>query len=153
MAGIRFARTLNPISLKKCSSISGLGVRVPSDLVFDLGRILHVDNANHIVGIVSESDLMYKVEPMSPALTYWQNPKRFEEEHRKIVAKNAAEIMTSEVITADENTSVEELATLMAERQIKRVPIVKTKELVGIVSRADIIKAIVRSPAAPNRRW
>jgi len=112
-----------------------------------------VDNANHIVGIVSESDLMYKVEPMSPALTYWQNPKRFEEEHRKIVAKNAAEIMTSEVITADENTSVEELATLMAERQIKRVPIVKTKELVGIVSRADIIKTIVRSPAAPNRRW
>jgi CBS domain-containing protein len=112
-----------------------------------------VDNANRVIGIVSESNLLYKVEPMSPTSTYWQEPKRFKAEHWKIIASNAAEIMTPDVITADEDTPVEELATLMLEKHIKRVPIVEGKKLVGIVTRADIIKAILESPAVSEVRW
>ncbi len=112
-----------------------------------------VDNANHIIGIVSESDLIYKVKPMSPSLSYWQSPEKFEKEYWKITATNAEEIMTTDVITADEEQTVEELATLMIEKHIKRIPIAKSQKLVGIISRADVIKAILKAPAAPILRW
>ena len=112
-----------------------------------------VDDDDHVMGIVTESNLIYKVEPMSPTATYWQNPKRFEKEHWKIIANNAGEIMTPDVITAKEETSVEELATLMLENHIKRIPILKGKKLAGIVSRADVLRAILKSPAVSEVRW
>ncbi len=61
--------------------------------------------------------------------------------------------MTTDVITADEEQTVEELATLMIEKHIKRIPIAKSQKLVGIISRADVIKAILKAPAAPILRW
>lgn len=50
--------------------------------------------------------------------------------------------MTKCVITVSEETTVEEIATLMLEKWIKRAPVVKDKKVVGIVSRADIMKTI-----------
>ena len=51
-------------------------------------------------------------------------------------------IMTKKVISVTEETPVEEIATLMTDHIIKRVPVMRGKRLVGIVSRADIIRAI-----------
>lgn len=112
-----------------------------------------VNDAGHVIGIVSESDLIYKVAPPLPMSTYWQNPKRFQMEHWKINADNAGEIMSSDVVTVDEDTSVERLATLMVEKHLKRVPITRGDKLVGIISRQDIIKTILESSIVPNVEW
>jgi CBS domain-containing protein len=58
------------------------------------------------------------------------------------------DLMTKPVITASEATSVTELAEQMVQHRIKRLPIVRDGKLVGIVSRADVIRAIARSPDA-----
>jgi len=56
--------------------------------------------------------------------------------------------MVTPVITASEDTTVPELADLIARHHIKRIPIVRDGKLVGIVSRADVVRAIARTPDA-----
>ncbi|KAB2951874.1 CBS domain-containing protein [Heliorestis acidaminivorans] len=103
-----------------------------------------------VIGIVSEGDLLYKDRevkyPSYIALLggfiYLESPKRFEEEFRKITALRAEEIMTKEVITIEEDTLVQDMAAIMTEQRINRLPVVRQGKLVGIVTRADIIKAL-----------
>ena len=71
-----------------------------------------------IVGIVSEADILAKK------------------------ARQVKGIMSTKVISIDEETPVEEIAQLMAMHKIKRLPVMKGNKIVGIVSRADIVSAI-----------
>lgn len=112
-----------------------------------------IDDSNRVVGIVSEGDLIYQVETMSPTSSYWENPKKFQMERAKINAKNAAEIMATEVVVAEEDTSVEEIATTMVERHVKRMPIVNKGKLVGIVTRQDVVETLLKSTEVCDMRW
>jgi len=60
----------------------------------------------------------------------------------------ARDLMRSDVITATETTSVADIAEMMVKNDIKRVPIVRDGKLVGIVTRADLVKTIARDPDA-----
>jgi CBS domain-containing protein len=55
--------------------------------------------------------------------------------------------MTRHVITADERTTVPQLAEMMVKHRVTRIPIVRDGRVVGIVSRADIVAAIASAPA------
>ena len=55
-----------------------------------------------------------------------------------------AEIMSRQVVTVEENTPVSDIAYLLNERKIKRVPVLKNGQVVGIVSRADIVHAVAQ---------
>ena len=76
-----------------------------------------------IIGIVTEADIISKVNREGLLV---------------------ADIMSHEVITVDEETSVSEIASLLTQRRIKRVPVVQKGKLVGIVSRADIVNAVAQ---------
>src|SRR3989304_1837055 len=65
--------------------------------------------------------------------------------HLRAEGRAVGEVMTPHVITADEETAVHELAARMVRHQINRLPIVRGREVVGIVTRADILKAFLRS--------
>lgn len=73
-----------------------------------------------IVGIVSEADIVAKK------------------------GKDVKSIMSKKVISVLEDTGVEEIARLMTDQKIKRVPVMRGDEVVGIVSRADIVSAIAQ---------
>jgi CBS domain-containing protein len=112
-----------------------------------------VDEEGRIVGMVSEGDLIYQDKKLhTPAfleilggVIYLENPNRMATEFKKMTATKVAEIMTSKVHTVKEDTSVEEVATIMVERQINRVPVVDAAgKLMGIVSRQDLVKAMIR---------
>lgn len=77
------------------------------------------DEADHLVGVVSEYDLIAKPD-----------------------AKTAGEAMTRDVISVMEETSVDEVRFLLVNRRIKRVPVVRGQRVVGIVSRADLVREI-----------
>jgi CBS domain-containing protein len=77
-----------------------------------------LDEAGKLIGVVSEADVLAKE------------------------GRTVGDIMTRAVVTADENDSLESLAQLMARHRVKRILIVRGDELVGLVSRADLVRAI-----------
>jgi CBS domain-containing protein len=107
-----------------------------------------VDGAEKLVGIVTEADLLHRAEagterPVSWWLSLISGDRALAEEYVKSHAVKVTDIMTRDVRTADPEMPLHEIADLLEEQHIKRVPIVsKGGDLVGIVSRANIIQAI-----------
>ena len=101
-----------------------------------------------VIGIISEGDLILRERAQRPrggmaylAQQLFEDHAKLAEEFRKAHGLVAEDVMTRDVITVRSGTPVEEIAHLMAERHIKRVPVVDDDRLVGIVSRADVLKA------------
>lgn len=111
-----------------------------------------VDKAGKLIGIVSEGDLLHKeVTPRLPdainilgAIIYYNGVERFNEDFKKLMAGTAREIMSRDVITATEDVEITEIGELMLKHSIKRIPIVRDDMLIGIISRADMIKTLIQ---------
>jgi CBS domain-containing protein len=111
-----------------------------------------VDADNRLVGIVSEGDLLHRVETGTERRTqrrrrsWWLDTIGSDEElardYIKSHGRTAKDVMTREVVTADETTDLADIATLLETKRIKRVPIVGDGKLVGIVSRANLVRAL-----------
>src|SRR5262245_22283124 len=115
-----------------------------------------VTEKGELVGIVSESDLLHRVESgterrRSRWFAFLAGTETLAHEYVKSHGRTAADIMTQPVITASPKLSLNELAHLLESRRIKRVPIVDRGKLVGIVSRADLVRAFATAAAtAPH---
>ena len=106
-----------------------------------------VDDQGKLVGIVSEGDLMHRAEAGTERQrSWWLRALTAEEtlaaEYVKAHARKVADVMTRDVITAAPDTPLHEIAALLEKNSIKRVPIVKNGQLVGVVSRANLIQAV-----------
>lgn len=107
-----------------------------------------VDAESRLLGIVSEGDLMFRAETGTEQRRPWwvalfTAPQEAAASYLKTHGVRAADVMTREVITVTEETPLEEIAALFAERRIKRVPVVRDDRIVGIVSRADLLRGLV----------
>lgn len=107
-----------------------------------------VDKDNKLLGMVSEGDLVHRVRgdhelPRSWWLSLVGDPNDVPQEYIRSHGKAAKDVMTKDVVTATEQDSISEISELLETKKIKRVPIIKNDELVGIVSRANIIQALV----------
>lgn len=112
-----------------------------------------VDKNNHVVGIVSEGDLLRRTEAGTEYRRSWwaellADPRTRAREYVKSRGGHARDVMTSSVVCAGPLMDVAEIANLMEDRGIKRVPIVKSGRLVGIVTRADLVRAVAHSKPA-----
>ena len=133
-----------------------------NETVRDVARLLAtkrisavpVVGAGKLVGIVTEADLMRRVEsgterPYSWWLSFFLGDRALAADYVKSHATKVRDIMTRDVISASPETPLFEIADLFEEHHIKRVPIVsKGGDLVGIVSRANIIQAIASARPA-----
>lgn len=107
-----------------------------------------------VIGIVTEADVMMQRSKIHipnyiqllDSFLYLEDPKEVEEEIKKILGTTAKEIMTPNVITIDPEAKVEDLALLFEQEHVNPVPVVKNGKLVGIVSRADIVKLLAKKP-------
>lgn len=107
-----------------------------------------VDADGRIVGIVSEGDLMFRAETGTERRrSWWQSlitsPQEAAADYVKAHGLHAADVMTRDLVSVDEDTPLAEIAARFAERKIKRVPVLRDGRLVGIVSRADLLRALV----------
>ncbi len=109
-----------------------------------------VDERGHLVGVITEADLLLKEVEPKPGTPVVEGPgpwlwfERLVGAHRKAEGRTVGEVMTHHVVTAEEETAVHELAARMVRHQINRLPIVRGREVVGIVTRADILKIFLR---------
>jgi len=113
----------------------------------DVSALPVVDSANHLVGIISEADLIHRAEigtekrrPLwLEALT---GAATLADEFAKSHGKKVHEVMTKDVVSASEDTPLSEIAALLERNRIKRVPIVRGEKLVGVVSRSNLLQAL-----------
>lgn len=133
----------------------------PEMAVRDIARLLIerrisavpvVDAGSRLVGIVSEGDLMLRPEvDVAPQRSWWlslfgaseaEQAAQFTKRH----GLQARDVMTKQVVTVSDETPLGDIARLLEERRIKRVPVVRDGALVGIVSRADLLRALASAP-------
>lgn len=108
-----------------------------------------VNAERKVVGMVTERDLLPKMKgvPFSnlrlPALFgEWLGEQEFEQAISETRERSVKEAMSSEVITIAADDELGRAAALMAQHSVKRLPVVSEGDLVGIITRADIIRAI-----------
>ncbi len=107
-----------------------------------------VDEAGKLVGIVSEGDLIHRVEAGTERHRSWwlellTGSETLAHEFIKSHGRKAADLMTYPVITVKPDMPLSELASLLEKHRIKRVPVMDNGKIVGIVSRANLIQALV----------
>ena len=136
----------------------------PNSSVEDTAKILDergisavpvVNESGELVGIVSEGDLMRRAEmgtaqPRSWWLRLLTTRENLAAEFIKANARKVADVMTRDVITVTPDTPLNEVAVLLERNSIKRVPVVNQEQLVGIVSRANLVHALASLGKRPH---
>ncbi|OGA72812.1 MAG: hypothetical protein A3G81_11955 [Betaproteobacteria bacterium RIFCSPLOWO2_12_FULL_65_14] len=115
------------------------------------------DAGGRPLGIVSEGDLMRRPESGTERRPSWwlellQGSDAHAAEYVKSHGLVARDVMTREPLTVSENTPLEKVASLLEQRQIKRVPVVRGGKIVGILSRADLLHALAAGAKWPSPR-
>lgn len=105
-----------------------------------------VDGSGRVIGLVTEADLIVRQKSPARRASWWHrflaDPEQLAEEYRKTAGSTVGDVMTARVVCVDPRTPIQAIAALMERRGIKRVPVVSEGRLVGIVSRADLVKAL-----------
>jgi CBS domain-containing protein len=126
----------------------------PRTTLKDVARLLRwneisgvpVVDGDRVVGVVSESDIVRK-EATSPSPR--RRPWRRARDRREAVT--AGDAMTTRVVTIEPWMGIAAAAALMAEFDVNRLPVQKNGALVGIVTRADLVRAFARTDAQIER--
>lgn len=106
-----------------------------------------VDKDNRVIGIVSEGDVLHRPEIGTQRWRSWclevtATSKQLATEYIKSHSGKVADVMTRNVISVNEETPAADIAVLIETCRIKRVPVLRDGKLVGIVSRADLVRAL-----------
>jgi CBS domain-containing protein len=117
-----------------------------------------VDDAGKVLGIVSEGDLLHRVEAGTERHRSWwlellATQKTLAHEFVKSHARKAADLMTRTVVSVAPDTPLSEVAAKLDKHRVKRVPVMVDGKLVGIVSRANLVQALMRGMSrAPEKK-
>ena len=120
-----------------------------------------VDDQGNVVGIVSEGDLMRRSENNTERQPSWwirvfAEPEDRAREYVKTHGMRARDIMSRDVISVSEGTSLADIAEILERHHIKRVTVMRDGKLVGIVSRANLLRGLVsagaKGTASPSDR-
>ncbi len=111
-----------------------------------------VDARGAFVGIITEFDVIRHVlggEGGADLQATWDKGEGLSDSQSKALAKPVGELMTRQALAATEITPIKEIADLVVRHQIKSVPVLRDAMVVGVVSRADLVKALLSSSSSP----
>lgn len=124
MSGIILVRDIMRRNVKTVRIDDSVHAAVQKMNKFQIGSVI-VTNNGRAVGIITERNILERVvEPRLDPGTVW-----------------AKDIMSAPLITVDPNDAVEEAAKIMAQRRIKKLPVVEGDKVVGVISTSDIVRA------------
>jgi CBS domain-containing protein len=109
-----------------------------------------VDKSGRLIGVVTESDLIDQnkkvhiptVVSILDSFFFLENPEKMEQEMRKMAGATVADIYTTPAVTVSENTPIDEIATIMSEKNVHTLPVVEDGQLKGVIGKKDIIRTI-----------
>jgi CBS domain-containing protein len=126
-------------------------VEIAKRMVKEGVSALPVIDDGRLVGIVSEGDLLRRAETQTerkrgPWLAVLASNSTLASEYVKSRARKAADVMTSDVVTVAETASLLDIVDLLETKRIKRVPVLRDGKMVGIISRANLVRALAAQP-------
>jgi CBS domain-containing protein len=142
----------------------------PETSIQDLAKLLSqhgisgvpvVDADNNLVGIVSEGDLLHRAETgterrTQPRRVRWldglMSDQNVARDYLKSHGRQVRDAMTRDVITVAETTELAEIADLLETKRIRRVPVVRDAKVVGIVSRANLVRALAMTTSQTEEK-
>ncbi len=117
-----------------------------------------IDSDNRLVGIATEGDLLHRTETGTAHRTERRRSRWLESlasdrelarDYVKSHGRKVGDIMTREVVTVSDTTELADIANLLETKKIKRVPVLRDGLLVGIVSRANLVRVLAAIPSRP----
>jgi CBS domain-containing protein len=106
-----------------------------------------IDKGNRVIGMVSEGDLLHRAETGTELRRSWwlemmSSTNQLAGEYIKSHSGKVKDVMTRDVLSVTEETPVADIAVLPETNRIKRVPVLRDGKLVGIISRANLVRAL-----------
>ncbi len=146
------------LKAKDIMSSSVLTVKMSTSIA-EVAEIFHdnsiggapvVDDEGKLVGIITESDLIDQnkklhiptVVAIFDAVVYLESLRKFEEELRKMTGNKVKDLCSTDVVTVDADTPVNEIASIMADSHFHTIPVLDNALLVGVVGKDDIVKTM-----------
>jgi CBS-domain-containing membrane protein len=113
-----------------------------------------VDKDNRVIGMVSEGDLLHRAETGTEQRRSWwlemmSSTNQLAGEYLKSHSSRVKDVMRRDVISVTDTTPVADIAVLLETNRIKRVPVLRDSKLVGIVSRANLVRALAMTVNEP----
>jgi CBS domain-containing protein len=143
--------TTNVITIDPNTSVQALAALLSER---GISGVPVVDSDNRVIGVVSEGDLLHRIEtgterrPVTGQRRSWwldaiaSNQDLLARDYVKSHGRTVKDVMTPDVISVADTTELAEIAMLLETKRIKRVPVVRDGKLVGIVSRANLVRAL-----------
>jgi CBS domain-containing protein len=111
-----------------------------------------VDDSGALYGIVTDNDLIDRnkrlhiptVVSFLDAAIYLESSKKFEQDVKRLTATRVGDICTRKVVTISEETSIVDIATIMSEKKIHLLPVVKGGKVTGIIGKRDVVQAVAQ---------
>jgi len=116
-----------------------------------VGALPVVDADGGLVGLVSEGDLIMQdakvhfptyLHLLGGFIFYPGSTERFESDLKKAVGATVGDVMTADPVTVSPDATIEDVATLLVEREVSRIPVMEGDRIVGIISKSDVVRAI-----------
>jgi CBS domain-containing protein len=109
-----------------------------------------LDRNGTVLGIISEGDLLRRAETGTERrrprwLEFLASPGRLAQDYALANARKVSDVMTAPVVSVAPDTPIEEIVRVMERRRVKRLPVIENARLVGIITRADLVRAFLAS--------
>ena len=147
--------TTNVITVSPETSVQSLAGLLGQ---YGISGVPVVDAANTLVGIVSEGDLLFRTETHVERRTEPRRSRWFDvfarerdaaRDYIKAHGRSVGDIMTRQVTTVSETTELREIANLLESKRIKRVPVLRDGKVIGIISRANLVRVLAAAKSLP----
>lgn len=141
--------TKDVITVRPDTSIEALSSLL---VKYEISGVPVVDDSGELYGIVTDNDLISRnkrlhiptVVSFLDAAIYLESSKKFEQEVKRLTATRVGDICVRKVVTIGEDTTVVDIATIMSEKKVHLLPVIKAGKLAGIVGKRDMVKAVAR---------
>ncbi|HUQ63273.1 MAG TPA: CBS domain-containing protein [Acidimicrobiales bacterium] len=118
-----------------------------------------VDDEGNLVGLLEDDDLIVQdarihvptvISVLGAYIELPGQQSRMEKELRKAVGTSVQDVMDAEPPTCTEDDNLETIATVMHEKNVSRLPVVRDGKLVGIIARGDVVRSLVSDFSSPS---
>jgi CBS domain-containing protein len=154
-----YAKTLmtRPVHTIRENATIGEAADIMSE--YKISALPVVDAAGRLTGILTHTDfglrrlILPHGETAFTMMGFWTDPGRMNEAIATVREKIVRDVMSTPVTTIEEDTPMEEVVKLMMEKRINRLPVMRETEIVGIITRHDLIKLLGTEGALLSAVW